>query len=158
MSRMMCRIQGAAAVAALGVVMSGCVPLAEGGSSATRTVVTGHEGGAYTPRNTNRYNLEDKERFVLLDKAAERAITCSGIQERILEDGRLELSVNVRNRLNRRVEFQINCIFKDEQGFPTGDETPFQALILTENAQEGVRFASMNNKAKRYTIRVREAR
>ncbi len=38
------------------------------------------------------------------------------------------------------------------------DSTPFQTLILTENAQEGVSFQSMNSQAKKYTLRVREAR
>jgi len=136
---------------------TGCVPVAESGASATRTVVTGHEGGAYAPKNTTKYDLENSLKFVLLDKAVERSVTCDGLQERINEDGRLEIVANVRNRLSRRIEVQLSCVFKDDQGFPTGDETPFQPLILTENAQEGVRFIAMNDKAKRYTIRVREA-
>ena len=52
---------------------------------------------------------------------------------------------------------QINCEFKDAQGFPI-DATPFQTLILTENGQEGVSFESLSDKAKKYTIRVRQAR
>ena len=52
---------------------------------------------------------------------------------------------------------QVDCVFKDEQFFPT-DETPFQSLILTENETKGVSFVSMNDKAKTYTIRVRQAR
>jgi len=63
----------------------------------------------------------------------------------------------VRNRENRRIQVQINCEFKDAQGFPV-DSTPFQTLILTENATESVPFTSMNSKAKNYTIRVRQAR
>jgi uncharacterized protein YcfL len=114
--------------------------------------------GAYAPKNTQRYDLENREPFVLFDKMAQNSVTCSGIQVRTLEDGRLEVAANVRNRENRRIQVQINCVFKDEQGFSTGDETPFQSLILDENAQETVKFASMNNKAKRYTIRVRQAR
>jgi hypothetical protein len=43
-------------------------------------------------------------------------------------------------------------------GVSTGDETPFQTVILTESATEQVKFTSMNNKAARYTIRVRQAR
>ena len=77
---------------------------------------------------------------------------------RLLPDGRLELTANLRNREERRIDVQVNCVFKDEQGFPIGDDTPFQTLILTENAQEAVRFVSMNNRAKKYTVRVREAR
>ena len=39
----------------------------------------------------------------------------------------------------------------------TGDETPWTNLILTESAQEAVEFVSQNNKAKNFTIRVRQA-
>jgi hypothetical protein len=49
-------------------------------------------------------------------------------------------------------------VFKDPQGFPTADEAPFRTLILTENAQEGVRFVSLNAQARTYTIRIRQAR
>lgn len=114
--------------------------------------------GAYAPRNTTGSNLENNAKFVLLDKGAQQSVTCPGIQERILPDGRLEVMAQVRNRENRRIQVQINCVFKDEQGFPTGDETPFQNIMLTENATEGVKFTSLNNKAKNYTIRVRQAR
>lgn len=145
-----------AAAALVAAISTGCRSMAEGAASATRTVVTGHEGGAYAPKNTTRYDLENREKFVLLDKAVERSVTCSGLQERWLEDGRLEVVANVRNRVGHRIQVQINCVFKDEQGFPTGDETPFETMTISENAQEGVKFVSMNNKAKRYTIRVRE--
>jgi hypothetical protein len=40
----------------------------------------------------------------------------------------------------------------------TGDETPFQTVMLTENATEQIRFVSMNNLAKKFTVRVRQAR
>jgi hypothetical protein len=113
--------------------------------------------GAYAPVNTLKNNLEDNARFVLLDKGAQRSVTSSGIQESRLSDGRLQVIANVRNRENRRLQVQINCVFKDAQGFVVED-TPFQNLFLDENAQEGVRFVSASDKAQRYTIRVREAR
>ena len=138
--------------------LTGCKEVSESAESGANSVITGHRGGAYVPRNATRYDLENRERFVLLDKAAERSVTCSGMQERLLEDGRIEVVANLRNRLKRRIQVQVNCVFKDDQGFPTGDETSFADVILTEKAQEGVRFISMNNKAKRYTIRVRQAR
>ena len=52
----------------------------------------------------------------------------------------------------------MDCVFKDQNGFTTGDEPPFKALILTENGQQDVSFTAMNEKAKKYTIRVRQAR
>ena len=114
-------------------------------------------GGAKLPVNTTKYDIENTSHYALMGDRVQRSVTFTGTQERILEDGRLEIVTNVRNRESRRIEVQISCVFKDEQNFATGDETPWQALILTENAQEAVKFTAMNNRAKGYTIRVREA-
>lgn len=140
------------------LVATGCMRVSETTSGVTRYVITGHAGGAYEPRNVNKFNLEDSARFVLLDRHAQRSVTCSSILERVLDDGRLEVVANVRNRINRRIEVQINCVFKDELGYPVNDEAPFRRLILTENAQEGVRFVSLNDQARTYTIRIRQSR
>jgi uncharacterized protein YcfL len=114
--------------------------------------------GPFTPQDTTRYTIENTEKFVLLDKPTQVSVTCTGLQERTLADGRLEVVANVKNREARRIEVQINAVFKDDQGFSTGDETPFQTLILAENSTEAVRFTAMNTLAKKYTIRVRQAR
>jgi hypothetical protein len=114
--------------------------------------------GPFKPLDTTKYTLENTDKFVLLDQAAQYSITCTGLQERALGDGRLEIVANVKNRESRRLEVQINCVFKDDQNFSTGDETPFQTLILAENSTEAVRFTAMNTSAKKYTIRVRQAR
>jgi hypothetical protein len=116
------------------------------------------EPGPFAPLDTTKFTLENTDRFVLLDKPAQYSVTCTGLQERPLADGRLEVVANVKNREGRRIEVQINCVFKDEQGFPAGDETPWQTLILSENATEAVRFTSLNAQAKKYTIRVRQSR
>ena len=105
--------------------------------------------------DTTKFTLENTDRFVLLDKPAQYSVTCTGLQERPLADGRLEVVANVKNREGRRIQVQINCIFKDEQGFSTGDETPWQTLILSENSTEAVRFTAMNILARKYTVRVR---
>ena len=141
-----------------GLVGMGCRPAGEAVGGATRAVVTGHPGGAYTGKNATKYDLENHEKVVFESWGAQRAATCSGLQELVLEDGRLEVGANIRNRVNKRVQLQVSCVFKDIQGFSTGDEVPWQTLILTENSQETVRFVSMNDKAKGYTVRVREAR
>jgi hypothetical protein len=118
---------------------------------------TTHDTGAFRPQNTTVNNLEDSAQFVLLDPAAQYSVTCDGIQQQRLADGRLQVGANVRNRENRRIQVQINCEFKDGQGFVV-ENTGFKNLFLDENAQEGVQFVSMNDKAQRYTIRVRQAR
>lgn len=116
-----------------------------------------HDTGAYLPVNTTINNVEDSNRFVLLDKGTQYSVTCPSIQEGRLQDNRMQVVANLRNRENRRIQIQVNCVFKDAQGF-TVEETPFQNVFLDENAQEGIRFVSSNDKAQRYTIRVRQAR
>ena len=115
------------------------------------------ETGAYRAQNTTNFNTEGVEKVVFLDAGAQHSVTCPGLQETTLPDGRLQVVAQMRNRENRRIQVQVNCEFKDAQGFAV-DSTPFQTLILTENSIEGVQFASMNAKAKTYTIRVRQAR
>jgi hypothetical protein len=115
-----------------------------------------HEG-SQVPAYTTQFDTENTSQYALMGPRVQRSVTFAGTQQRVLEDGRLQVITNVRNRENRRIEVQISCVFKDEQNFSTGDETPWHSLILTENSEEAVNFTSMNNRAKTYTIRVREA-
>jgi uncharacterized protein YcfL len=117
-----------------------------------------YDKGPYLPEQSKTPAYENTENFVLLDPGVKYTITCTGINERTLEDGRIEVTAQIRNRENRRIEVQVNCVFKDGNMVSTGDETPFQTVILTENATESVKFVSANNLAKKYTVRVRQAR
>ena len=117
-----------------------------------------YDKGPYLPEPSQTPAYENTAPVVLLDPGVKYSITCTGINERTLEDGRLEVTAQIRNRENRRLEVQANCVFKDGNMIATGDETPFQTVILTENATESVKFTSANGAAKKYTIRVRQAR
>ena len=120
--------------------------------------ITPTDTGAYLPVNPTVNDLENHEPLVLLDPRVQTSVTCSGIYQKTTADGRLDVTANIRNRENRRLQVQISCAFKDATGFATeGDEASFHDLILTENAQESVHFTALNDKAKKYTIRIREA-
>ena len=95
--------------------------------------------------------------FVALGTLGARTVKCTAMQETQLTDGRLQVRANILNLINKRVDLQVSCSFKDEQGFAI-DTTPFQTLILDETAQETVEFISLNAQAKYYTLRVRLAR
>jgi hypothetical protein len=130
-------------------------------ASAVALLVAGcstHDKGPYLPEWARTPAYENREPVVLLDPGVQYSVTYTGVQEQTLPDGRLQVVVHLRNRENRRIEVQANCVFKDQNFFLTGDETPFQMLILTENATQDLIFTSMNDRAKRYTIRVRQAR
>ena len=98
------------------------------------------------------------------DAAHEDAVLVDAVDRRVAArvrtnaDGRLEVTANIKNREDRRIQVQVSCVFKDAQGFSTGDETPWQTLILGENATQAVNFKSMNTQARTFTVRVRQAR
>lgn len=118
-----------------------------------------YDKGPYTPQQSKTPAYESTEPVVLLDPGVQRSVTVGAPPfAQTLPDGRLEVTVQLRNRENRRLEVQANCVFKDANGISTGDETPFVPVILTENATEHVKFISMNDRAKRFTVRVRQAR
>jgi hypothetical protein len=152
------KIQLLSLMAVLTFVGVGCAPIGESIEGAGQMVVYAHVGGAYKPVNTGKYDLENHDPIVLMDKRVEHSITIAGIEQTKTLDGRLRVLANFRNRVNHRIEMQVSCVFKDEKGFPTGDETPWETLIITEHAQEGVSFVAMNPQGKRATIRVRQAR
>ena len=119
-----------------------------------QTAVVDH--GAYTPLNVTINEKENYVAAVLLSQRVQNSVAVPGIQETRLPDGRLQVGVQLRNRESRRIQVQVNCEFKDAQGFVI-DSTPYQNVFFDENSQEAVKFVSMNDKAVRYTIRVREA-
>lgn len=133
------------------ILLAACAALGVAGCSST------YDKGPYLPEASKTPPHENTERIVLMDPGVQYSLTCTGIQEGSTADGRLEVAAQIRNRENRRIEVQINCVFKDANGYSV-DETPFQTLILTENATEQVKFTAMNTLAKKYTIRVRQAR
>jgi hypothetical protein len=118
------------------------------------TVVVDH--GAYLPLNVPVNDKENYVAVVLLSQRVQNSVAVPGIQEARLINNCLQVAVQLRNRESRRIQVQANCEFKDAQGFMI-DSTPFQNVFLDDNAQESAKFVSMNDKAVRYTIRVREA-
>ncbi len=127
--------------------------LAAAGLAGCRT-----SSGPFAPLDSTKYTIESTDKFVALDETAQKNVSCTGLQERVLADGRLEVVANVRNRETRPFVVQVNCIFKDDQGAPIGDETPFRNLALPGSSTETVTFTSANNLARQYTIRVRQGR
>lgn len=134
------------------------VLLAASAALAFTACQSSYDKGPYLPQTSKTPAYENTERVVLMDPGVQYSLTCTGVQEGVTTDGRLEVVAQIRNRENRRIEVQANCVFKDANGYSTGDETPFQTVILTENATEQVKFTAMNTLAKKYTIRVRQAR
>jgi hypothetical protein len=110
------------------------------------------------PQDTTRFTVENTERFVALDAASEAVISCTGLQERALGDGRLEVVANLKNSGTKAVRVNVQCVFLDEQGLPVGGESPWELFAISADSTEVVRFTAPALTARKYSIRVRSAR
>src|SRR5262249_60219123 len=72
-----------------------------------------HDHGAYVPLNVAVNDLENHTSLVLLSSGVQYSVTCPGIQEVRLPDGRLQITAHLRNREERRIQVQAHCEFKN---------------------------------------------
>ncbi len=115
--------------------------------------------GPYAPQSDKHPGVsEANATVVLMDPAVQASVTSVGDRKVTLPDGRLHAEANLKNREGRRIVVQVQCVFKDEQGFATEGDPPWVTLPLSEYATETVSFDSMNPKASKYTIRVKQVR
>jgi len=110
------------------------------------------------PQDTTKFTVENTERFLALDAATEAVISCTGLQERSLDDGRLEVVANLRNSGGSAVRVRVQCVFLDDQGQPVVLDTPWESVAIASGATEVVRFTAPKTAARRYSIRVRIVR
>ncbi len=110
------------------------------------------------PQDTTKFTVENTDRFAVLDSATEAVVSCTGLQERTLGDGRLEVVANLKNSGANPVQVQVQCEFIDGEGMPLSPDAPWQLLAISGNSTEVVRFTAPATVAKKYAIRVRRAR
>jgi len=110
------------------------------------------------PQDTTKFTVENTVRFAALDSATEAVVSCTGLQERALADGRLEVVANLRNSGASPVKVLVQCVFLGEEGLPVGPEPKWQALAIAADSTEVMRFTAPDLAARKYSIRVRRAR
>jgi hypothetical protein len=119
---------------------------------------SGCAGGSATqePQDTPKFTVENTDRFVALDAATQADVGCTGLQERTLDDGRLEVIANVKDFGDQPVKVDIQCAFSVDR-VPPADDGSWRQLSIAAGATEVVRFTAPDTTAVRYTIRVRHA-
>jgi hypothetical protein len=110
------------------------------------------------PQDNTKYSVANTDKFVLLDPPTAASVDCTGLQERTLGDGRLEIVADVKNRVKGFIQVQVQCVFEDAQSFAIGDPAPWRTIDLPESSTEAVRWVSLNTLAKKYSIRVKLVR
>jgi hypothetical protein len=111
---------------------------------------------ADAPRDSTKFTLENSGHFVVLDAATEAAVSCTGLQERTLGDGRLEVIANLKNRGSAPVRVHVQCLFQNDQGAPFSVEGSWQSLSIAGDSTEVMRFTAPDAMVKAYEIRVRK--
>ena len=118
-------------------------------------VVFGCEG-AYRAKKVPLADVENRETFVLFTKYLQKRLTVEGQNARWNEASLLEVQARLRNRTEAPLEVEIQTVFKNKDGFSTNDTTAWQRLMFEPNETKIYRVTSLNSKARRFTIRVRE--
>ncbi len=113
---------------------------------------------AMAPQDSTKFSVENTDKFVPLDAASQTWVSCTGLYQQTLADGRLAVVADVKNRVKAFVRVELQCVFSDEQGGSTGDLTPWRIVNLPVDSTEAVRFEAPNPQMQKYTIRVREIR
>jgi uncharacterized protein YcfL len=110
------------------------------------------------PQDTTKFTVENTLRFVALDASTEASISCTGLQERALADGRIEVVANLKNSDAKPARVNVQCVFMDGQGLPVGGVAPWKLIAISADATEVVRFTAPSLAARKYSIRVRSGR
>jgi hypothetical protein len=113
---------------------------------------------AVVPQESTKYSVENTDKFVPLDADSQVWVACTGLQERRLGDGRLEVVADVKNRVRAGVVVEVECIFEDDKGLPSGAPVPWRIVNLPVDSTEAVRFVAPDANAAKYSIHVREYR
>jgi hypothetical protein len=111
---------------------------------------------AAAPQESTKFSVENTDKFVPLDSASQSWVTCTGLQEWKLGDGRM--IADVKNRIKAPVAVQVQCVFEDNQGFATDAMVPWRILNLPVDSTEAVRFVALDARSTKYSIHVRELR
>ena len=100
---------------------------------------------------------EETEPFVYLNKGLNKQLMLVDVAVSSTEDGRLVVKAKLFNKLAEDLRVQIQTIFKDKDGYPTGDQTNWELILIPHNAHYYYETKAMNTKAKGYVSRCRYA-
>lgn len=113
--------------------------------------------GPYVP-DQRQPSPEIENTAVILDRALAKLIAVDSQKAERTNSGKLITFANIRNRTNDDLQIQVQTIFRDANGFSTGDETAWETVVLTANSTFTASAIASDKKAERYTVRIRIAR
>lgn len=112
--------------------------------------------GAYRARRNTRADLENRESVVVLTSKLRDTIAVESQRAKWSPANLLEIQARLRNRTEKPVQVEVQTVFKDADGFSTNDNTVWTRMLFEPNETKIYRVNSLNTKARRFTIRIRE--
>ena len=100
---------------------------------------------------------EETQTFVYLNKGLNKQLMLVDQSVSFTEDGRLVVKAKLFNKLPQDLRVQIQTVFKDQDGYPSGDETNWELIIVPHNAYYYYEVKAMNAKGRNYVSRCRYA-
>ncbi len=100
---------------------------------------------------------EETETFVYLSRGLNKQLLLTDQLVSATEDGRLVVKAKLFNKLSENLRVQCQTIFKDKDGYPTGDETNWELVVIPHNAYYYYEVKAMNTKAQKHVTRCRLA-
>jgi len=97
----------------------------------------------------------DKE---LDNQFAKKRVVILGERADFTEDGRLKVLCEIRNMKKGLLRIQIQTVFKDAGDFSIEQDTPWELVLIPSFGTYTYTTTALNIKAKKYTIRIREAK
>ncbi|MFA6357282.1 MAG: hypothetical protein WCY09_01240 [Candidatus Omnitrophota bacterium] len=100
---------------------------------------------------------EETETFVYLNKNLNKQLMLVDQAVSSTEDGRLIVKAKLFNKLPEDLRVQIQTVFKDKDGYPSGDETNWELIIVPHDAYYYYEAKAMNTRGQSHVSRCRYA-
>ncbi|MEC7948701.1 MAG: hypothetical protein VX265_14135 [Myxococcota bacterium] len=99
--------------------------------------------------------VENPGKVVAIDKAAWKLVAVRNLASDRTADGRLHVRVELSNQSAKDLPVQLQVLFRDDAGQITGEDTPFQMVVLPGGAVKLHEVTSLRTDAAAYTVQVK---
>jgi len=133
---------------------------------ALSVVVLAVSGCAAGPYKAVRYDtskdLERQSNVVIMDKSlsnqfSRKRIVIVGEKSEWTQDNRLKVYCEIKNMKKDLLRLQVQTVFKDQNDFSIESDTNWELILVSGFSSYAYTTVALNDKAKKYTIRIKLA-
>jgi hypothetical protein len=100
-------------------------------------------------------DVKKSPQVVALDKASWELVAIKSIARDVNAAGNLHIRVELANLSNKDLPVQLQTLFRDENGVPVGEDTPFEIRVMPGGASVLYEVTAMGTTARRFTVQVK---